>query len=157
MILTKIKFSLGIALTSIFCAGVAAAEICEPLSPQVSPTQGKTVRLTIGPTLGFGSHGNTYFLIPRPISTVTVKLTPITIDKGAYPTQLIARYSDDTIFESGAPIFVPDSTKPIIWGPLEVNQPGKVLDVFNVKILENYRLYPQSQGFTYDLEVTGCR
>ncbi len=151
------KVNLVFILGAVLSASAASAQVCEPLSPQVSPTQGKTVRLTIGPTLGFGSHGNTYFLIPRPIQTVTVKLTPITTDNGAYPTQLIARYSDDTIFESGAPIFVPNSNQPIIWGPLQVNQPGKVLDVFNVKILENYRLYPESKGFTYDLEVIGCR
>lgn len=145
-----------ICLTLSF-SSVATAETCEPLPPQVSPTDGNKVRVRIAPDLGFNSHGNTYFIIPRPVSTVTIKLTPITTDTAAYPTQLIARYSDDTIFESGAPIFVPNSTKPIIWGPLQVNQSGKVFDVFNVKILENYRLYPQSKGFTYDLEAFGCR
>ncbi|WP_322878876.1 hypothetical protein [Pseudocalidococcus azoricus] len=153
----KHSFTLAfICLTILFARG-AMAETCEPLPPQVSPTDGNKVRVRIAPDLGFGSHGNTYFIIPRPVSTVTIKLTPVTTDNAAYPTQLIARYSDDTIFESGAPIFVPDSTKPIIWGPLQVNQSGKVFDVFNVKILENYRLYPQSKGFTYDLEAFGCR
>ncbi len=151
------KVSLLVVIGAVLSTSAASAQVCEPLSPQVSPTQGKSVRVTIGPTLGFGSHGNTYFLIPRPVQTVTVKLTPITTDNAAYPTQLIARYSDDTIFQSGAPVFVPNSTKPIVWGPLQVNQPGKILDVFNVKILENFRLYPQSPGFTYDLEVIGCR
>lgn len=150
------KINLIFMICAVLFAGTAAAETCAPLPPQVSSTAGNTVRVTIGPELGFGSHGNTYFLITRPISTVTIKLTPVTTDGASYPTQLIARYSDDTIFESGAPIFVPDSTDPIVWGPLQVNQPGKVLDVFNVKILENYRLYPQSKGFTYDLEAIGC-
>jgi hypothetical protein len=150
------KIKLIFIICAVLFAGPAAAETCGPLPPQVSPTDGNTVRVTIGPKLGFGSHGNTYFLITRPLSTVTVRLTPVTTDGGAYPTQLIARYSDDTIFESGAPIFTPNSTNQIVWGPLKVDQPGKVLDVFNVKILENYHLYPQSKGFTYDLEVIGC-
>lgn len=150
------KLNLIFIICTVLFAGTAAAETCGPLPPQVSSNDGNTVRVTIGPELGFGSHGNTYFLITRPISTVTIKLTPVTTDGGTYPTQLIARYSDDTIFESGAPAFVPNSTSPIVWGPLQVNQPGKALDVFNVKILENYRLYPESKGFTYDLEAIGC-
>ena len=150
------KRTLAFAFCALVAGGPANALTCESLPPQVSPQAGHTVPVTIGPEMGFGSHGNTYFLITRPFSTVTIKLTPLTTDSAAYPTQLIARYSDDTIFETGAPVFVPDSVKPFVWGPMKIGQPGKTPNVFNVKILENYRLYPQSKGFSYQLEAVGC-
>jgi hypothetical protein len=142
------------------------AETCEPLAVQVDHsgsdrTGVKRMYLTqIAPGQGENTHANPFFqvnsLSEKPINSVIVKLTPLTTDIGLYPTQLVARYSDDSIFESGAPIFTPESTKPIIWGPLVVNQPGKLLSAFNVKILENFRLIPESSGFKFKIEVLGC-
>jgi hypothetical protein len=145
----------------------ALADTCKPLSVQVdhSGSDGTGVKriyiARIAPGQGENTHANPFFqvnsLSEKPINSVIVKLTPLTTDIGIYPTQLVARYSDDSIFESGAPIFTPDSTKPIIWGPLVVNQSGKLLSAFNVKILENFRLIPESKGFTFQVEVLGCR
>ena len=139
---------------------------CTPLPVQVDRHRmehdgGDRAFITaIAPGMGENTHANPFFqvnsLSDNPIQSVIVKLTPLSTDIGLYPTQLVARYSDDSIFESGAPIFTPSSVKPIIWGPLVVNQPGKLLAAFNVKILENFRLIPQAKGFKFKLEVFGC-
>ena len=156
-------------LVALFLAHIqdGLAETCSPLSLQVNysgsdRTAPTRMYLTqIAPGQGVNTHANPFFLInslsEEQINSVIVKLTPLTTDIGLYPTQLVARYSDDTIYESGAPIFTPDSTKPIIWGPLDVNQPGKLLTAFNVKILENFRLIPESKGFKFKVEVLGCK
>lgn len=133
-----------------------AAE-CKPLRPQVSQGRGAVVETTIGPRLGFNSHGNTFFLVDGAVNTITITLTPNTTDTASYPTQLVSRYNDDSIYESGAPIFHPKTKQPIVWGPLKVNQPGKELVAFNVKILENFHLYPASKGFSYKLSAIGCK
>lgn len=130
---------------------------CKPLKPQVSVGSGTVVETTIGPKLGFNSHGNTFFLTEGDITSITITLTPTTTDTASYPTQLVSRYNDDSIYESGAPIFYPKTRQPIVWGPLKVNQPGKELVAFNVKILENFHLYPASSGFSYKLSAIGCK
>ena len=156
----------GAALTLMLGVPGALAETCVPLAVQVDPNgirgDGITTEFItqIAPGMGENTHSNPFFqvngLSDHPIQSAIVKLTPISTDVGIYPTQLVARYSDDSIFESGAPIFTPDSTNPIIWGPLRVNQPGKTLAAFNVKVLENFRLMPQAKGFKFKVEVLGC-
>jgi hypothetical protein len=140
---------------------------CKPLAVKVDhyrkgqPGVHRSYITTVAPGTGEDAHANPFFqvntLSKNPIQSVFVKLTPLTTDVGLYPSMLIARYSDDSIFESAAPNFTPSSTKPILWGPLVVNQPDKRLAAFNVKILENFRLIPQAKGFTFKLEVFGCR
>ena len=146
----------SIAIAAATPGNTRAAE-CSALKPQISQGTGQAIQMTIGPSLGFNSHGNTFFLVDRPVKSVTIILTPLSTDTGVYPTQLVSRYNDDSIFESGAPIFTPNSLSPITWGPLTVNQPGKNLTAFNVKILENFHLYPSAKGFTYKLEAIGCQ
>ena len=145
-------------LTGCLAASLAAATVasapgrsvwaqeCAALRPQVSQGTGNVIQATIGPTLGFNSHGNTFYLVERPIKSITVILTPISTDSGVYPTQLVSRYNDDSIYESGAPVFTPSSLKPFTWGPLKINQPGKNLVAFNVKILENFHLHPRADS-----------
>jgi hypothetical protein len=154
-------------LLALALPGACLANSCRPLAVQVDPQDTSLGSVSyayttrIAPDLGENSHANPFFdingLSKEQINSVIVRLTPLTTDIGLYPTQLVARYSDDSIFESGAPIFTPDSTKPIIWGPLAIHQPGKILAAFNVKILENFRLIPQAKGFSFKVEVLGCR
>ena len=147
----------GLATVIATAPALSQAAECKSLKPQVSQGNGAVVETTIGPSLGDNSHGNTFFLVDGAVKTITITLTPTTTDTASYPTQLVSRYNDDSIYESGAPIFYPKTKQPIVWGPLKVNQPGKELVAFNVKILENFHLYPASKGFSYKLSATGCQ
>lgn len=157
--LAKLKaISTAVTIAASIVSGEAGKTAeCSALKPQILQGKGNTIEVTISPKPGNNSHGNTFFLVDQSITTATVTLRPTSTDTASYPTMLIARYDDESIYLSGAPILTPSNKEAITWGPLKVNQEGKYLVSLNVKILENFRYYPESKGFSYTLEAIGCK
>lgn len=133
---------------------------CQLLPPWFRSDDTKVVTEKIAPKGALGPTGNTYFFLPRPFKYVMVRLTPLTSDVGSYTVKLIARYTDDTIYEPVVQGIVPQANTPLTWGPLEVKPSfapkGKIPDAFNVKVQENYAYEPAAKGFSYTVSVEGC-
>jgi hypothetical protein len=137
---------------------------CETLPPWFRSDATKVVIEKIGPEIGpeaaAGPTGNTYFMMPRPFKYVVVHLNPSTSDTAPYLVKLLSRYTDDTIYETMVETIVPKAGAPYTWGPLPVMARkvpnGKIADVFNVKVQENYALDPGAKGFSYTVWVEGC-
>src|SRR5271156_5535854 len=73
---------------------------CETLSPWFRSDASKVVMEKIGPKDAVAPTGNSYFFMTRPYKYVVVHLNPSTSDTAPYLVKLIARYTDDTIYES---------------------------------------------------------
>lgn len=137
---------------------------CVTLPPWFRSDSTKVVIEKIGPKIGpeaaVGPTGNTYFMMPRPFKYVVVHLNPSTSDTAPYLVKLLSRYTDDTIYETMVETIVPKANAPYKWGPLPVmarHVPnGKIADVFNVKVQENYAMDPEAKGFSYTVWVEGC-
>ena len=133
---------------------------CETLPPWFRSDSTKVVMEKIGPEAAVGPTGNSYFMMTHPFKYVVVHLNPSTSDTAPYLVKLIARYQDDTIYEPLVETIVPKADTPYKWGPLAVMArhvpTGKVANVFNVKVQENYALDLGAKGFSYTVWVEGC-
>lgn len=139
-------------------AGPAAALVCETVPSLFDQTEDNTIKLTIGPDKLGATWGNTYFMLPKPYQAVRIRMEQLSTDVGTYPVKLIARYSDDTIYEFVVDPVSPKQGRTLVWGPWSITDPAgqKIPDMFNVKVQENYALTPGARGFTYRLSVEGC-
>jgi hypothetical protein len=133
---------------------------CEALSPWFRSDSTKVVMEKIGPEAAVGPTGNSYFMMTRPFKYVVVHLHPSTSDTAPYLVKLLARYTDDTIYEPMVEAIVPKANASYKWGPLPVmarqTPRGKIADAFNVKVQENYAMDPAAKGFSYTVWVEGC-
>jgi polar amino acid transport system substrate-binding protein len=141
-------------------APAAKADACVPLTPSFRSDSSRVVMEKIGPNDSESPTGNTYFLMPHEFKYVIVHLNPTSSDVGTYVVKLIARYTDDTIYEPVVEAIVPKANGNYTWGPLSVMPPAvprdKIADMFNVKVQENYALNPGAKGFSYTVSVDGC-
>jgi len=139
----------------------AAQQKCELLPPNYRTDDSKVATEKVGPKDALGPTGNTYFFLPREYRYAKVRIEPQTSDSASYTVKLIARYSDDTIYEPVVATIYPKAGMPLTWGPIELKPAGrvpkgKVVDMFNVKVQSNYALHPAATGFTYKVSVAGC-
>lgn len=138
--------------------GSASALVCETVPSLFDQTEDNSIKLTIGPNKPGATWGNTYFMLPKPYQAVRIRMEQLSTDVGTYPVKLIARYSDDTIFEFMVDPVSPQKGRTLVWGPWSIKDPAgqKMPDMFNVKVQENYALTPGAKGFVYRLTVEGC-